>query len=206
MFRRFLLHFLVLFFAFGVLFVSILKTASVKHSFTAPVTEINLAGEIPEIDYFLPAPGSVLPDSPFWPFKAVRDQIWLLITRGSKRAELYILFADKRLVYSQELFRKGNYNLGATTLEKAEGYLFKAATLEEELRRSGDDTLYLSNLLSQSALKHIEVISKSLNIVPEDARPFLGEIRKIPERIYQSNSSRLRSQGFDVKTYPFGGS
>lgn len=206
MFKRFLLHFLVLFFAFGVLFVSILRTASVKHSFTAPVTEINLAGEIPEIDYLLPAAGTVLPGSPFWSLKAVRDQLWVLITRGSKRAELYILFADKRLVYSQELFAKKNYNLGTTTLEKAEGYLLKAATLEDELRRSGEDTLYLSNLLSQSALKHVEIISKSINIVPDDARPFLVEIRKVPERIYQSNYNRLKSQGFDVKTYPFGGS
>ena len=102
MLRKLSLVFAVLLFAVGILFTSVLRTAAVKYEFSeSPLTSLVdassvLGEEEINIDYYLAYPGKVLPDSPFWPLKALRDRIWLWITTNSSRkAELKLLFADK---------------------------------------------------------------------------------------------------------------
>src|SRR3990167_744470 len=64
-----------------------------------------------KIQYDLPYPG-ILPDHPLYVFKTTRDKILEFFTRGNiKKAELYLLFSDKRAKMSQELAKKGKSKL-----------------------------------------------------------------------------------------------
>ncbi len=205
MIRRFFLFSLTMLFAFGVLFLSILRTASIKHQFTAPVTQINIQEpEFPEIEYYLPFAGSILPDNVLWPLKALRDWTWVyLIREESKKAEIYLLLADKRLVMTKRLFEKQKYELGVTTLQKAENYLIKSSKMEEVIRTKGGETKFLSELLAQASLKHLEIINKLIKQAPEDARPILIEVKKIPQEVYNSKLNYLNTRGYKIKNNPF---
>ena len=116
--------------AFFILFVSILRTASITPNFkNAPLSDSQLVEnmlaenrEISElISYELVYPGSVLPDHNLWRMKVIRVRIWLVLTVGAdNKSELNLLFADKRLAAADILFDKGEYDKGYTTLAKAE--------------------------------------------------------------------------------------
>ncbi len=97
MYRRILIVVSTLVFAFAILFTSVLRTASVKYIFSqeTKIQEEGQKNEVVEIDYVFPSPGRISPDSPFWPIKALRDRLWLLLTSNlSRKAELNLLFAD----------------------------------------------------------------------------------------------------------------
>ena len=80
MWSKILLSTFTLLVAFTILFASILRTASVRYEFNISFSE-SPNGNVnsnEKVDYFLAYPGKVLPDSPFWPLKALRDKIWFL--------------------------------------------------------------------------------------------------------------------------------
>ncbi len=91
--------------AFGILAVSVLRTAGVDYVFSKTTTPSPAPKEVrAEIPYFIPYAGKVGPDSPFWSLKALRDKVWLAVTTNpTKRAEIMLLLADKRVALAQEL-------------------------------------------------------------------------------------------------------
>ena len=81
MIKRLVVIFTTIAFAFLILFISVLRSASVRHSFSNVYAD-NTKEEIQreseeldsiEIDYYFAHPGSVLPDHLLWPVKASRD-------------------------------------------------------------------------------------------------------------------------------------
>ena len=190
---KFFLIFSALVFSFSILFISILRSASVRYSFSevyANYTDELLREEIEkldniEMDYYLAYPGRVTPGHPLWFVKATRDRLWILITPDKiKRSDLYLLFADKRLVMSVELFEKGEAELGMTTLSKAEKYLEKACSLETEIRREGIDTLDLTRRLMKASIVHSLAIRKIKMMAPEDAIPQITIVENYPRGVY----------------------
>src|SRR3990167_11357845 len=103
MFKRTATILSTILFAFLILSVSLIKSAQVNYAFSGEVKKpyetppvLGIETETP-IDYYLPYPGKILPDSSLWVFKAARDKLWLLLTTSdSRRAGLILLFADKR--------------------------------------------------------------------------------------------------------------
>lgn len=74
--------------------------------------------------YQLPYPG-ILPNHPLYGVKVLRDQMMEFFTRDSlKKAELDLLFADKRIGMAQSI-REQDWALTETTASKAEKYLLK---------------------------------------------------------------------------------
>ncbi len=138
MFRRFALFLSAIILAFAILFTSVLKSASVRYSFSQASLSQEKGGPAVlgeqkdiEIDYYLPFPGRILPDHFLWPLKALRDKLWLLVTTDEgKKGELKLLFADKRLVMSKALFESDNPEIAFSTLTKAEKYLKEASDQE----------------------------------------------------------------------------
>jgi len=111
-----------------------------------------------EIDYFLAYPG-ILPDHTLYPLKMLRDRVWLFLTTDSlKKAELNLLFADKRLGAAKALVEGNKIDLGMTTLSKAEKYLEKAIDQERVAAKADKDTAAFLEKLSLATLKHEEVI------------------------------------------------
>jgi len=207
MWRKILFAVVVLTFAFAILLLSIFRTAAVRYEVKDNPNSPNTG--IPEnngkvVDYYLPYPGNVLPDSPFWEVKAIRDKIWLSITTNpTRKAELMLLFADKRLGSAKELFDKGNINEGITTLSKAEKYLEESLAQEKKNRSIGLDTAEFLIRLSKASLKHYEVMEEIKAMVADDVKPVVISFEVYPQKIFEQSRNSLLETGITPPENPF---
>ena len=207
MFKKILLVFGIIAFAFAILSVSILQSSSVSYSFSAPTDDTSVLGEsASEIDYKMPYQGSVLPDSPLWPLKAFRDKIWYLLTSSPlKRAELALLFSDKRLVSAKVLFEDKKSDIAISTLTKGEKYLEVAVAQELLARSEGYDTTAFLNTLATASLKHRQIIEGLMPVVPEDGKPLVVKTEDYAKNSYKAARDGLNSKGLSVPISPFDG-
>jgi hypothetical protein len=205
MFKKLLVMVVPLLFAFFVLILSVVRMSQNVYAFQGPRNVLGVAtmsGQ--EIPYYFGYTGRILPDSTFWPVKALRDRVWLWATvNPEKKAELLLLFADKRLVASKMLFEQNKCEIAFTTLTKAEKYLDEAHLVTVANRQKGIDTLPFEQVLVLASLKHIEVIEEMLPSVPEDAQPKIIKILDYPKGVYQETSNNLLGKGVLPLTNPF---
>src|SRR4030042_5490299 len=177
MFKRIVLVLSTFFLAFSILSVSVLRSAAVPYVFSISPTPTPSKTQEIKIDYELAYPGGIHPDHPLWFLKALRDKLWYLSTfNSSRKAELLLLFADKRLASAKILFSNNKPEIAFSTLSKAEKYLEQAQKMEAENRKKGMNTSEFLVKLASASLKHREEIEKILIIAPDDAKP---EIIKI---------------------------
>lgn len=206
MWKKFLITGLSLAFAFGVLFISVLRSAEIRYQFNPglmPKGPQNI-GDLSQIEYNFPYPGGVLPGSPFWQVKILRDKLWYLITTDSgKKSDLLLLFADKRLNTSLLLFEKGMPELGVTTLLKAEQYLVEASEREQLNRARGADTSEFLKRISVASLKHYETVQVILRLAPEDARPVIEKSETYSIQVYEESRDAMNELGINPPINPF---
>ena len=211
MFRRVVFISLAVVFAFGILFASVLRSAQTNYAFSAftsptPEASAEIKSISEQIDYQLPFPGRILPDHPLWFLKAVRDRMWLfLITDGGKKAELKLLFADKRLSSGKILFERNKPELGYVTLTKAEKYLEEAAMQERANREKGMETKDFLEKLLRASLKHRQVLDEVLLVAPEEAKPGIVKAQDYPKEAYKAARDALWGKGLSVPKSPFDG-
>lgn len=199
---------LVFTFAFAILSISVLESSSLKYAFAAPSPTSKQTPEDQEIkiDYTLPYPGRILPDSPFWPAKALRDRLLHVLTISpSKIMELSLLCSDKRLAMSKILFERQKPELAFSTLTKGEKYLEQAIKKESEARKKGADTTEFLLKILQASLKHRQVIGEILSIAPEDAKPGIIKIQDYSKNVFNSAREALNSKGIEIPINPFEG-
>jgi len=190
-----------------ILLVSILRSASVKYSFSLP-PQIPGAGDESsiDIDYELASPGNVLPGDPLWNLKVARDKLWLTISpSASRKAELSLLFADKRLVAAKTLFERGEFELGYMTLVRGEGYLESAFDYIQAAKDRGADMTTGLTQIAVASLKHREVIDEILVIAPGDARPEIIKTQDVCKNVYKNARDELNEMGRPVPKSPFEG-
>jgi hypothetical protein len=157
-----------------------------------------------EINYQMPFEGRVLPDNPLWIFKAGRDKIWFLITSShSRRAELALLFSDKRLISGQKLLEKNKPDIAISTLTKGEKYLEVAVFEEKIARQEGQDTSAFLERLAVASLKHWQIIESLMPLVPEDGKPFVSKTENYSKNTYRIARDILNSKGLPVPISPF---
>ena len=180
--------------AFTILSVSVLRCATPKFAYSPMVlsekTEMEKNKDKPEVDYLLAYPGKINPDNSLWYLKVARDKAWYLLTFDStKKSELNLLFADKRLSSSLLLFKENKPDLGFATLTKAEKYL------ESAVPSDATDTEYLKKL-ALASLKHREVIENEiLPLAPEDIRPNVIRVEDYAKDAYKESRDLLQSKG-----------
>ena len=207
MWPKLLMSFVGLTFAFGILFISLFRAASVKYEFdnsTAVFDTQISAGDGVRINYALPYPGRGLPASPLWPLKAIRDRVWLFVTTNPTReAELRLLFADKRLAMAVSLFEKGETDVGFSTLTKAEKYLEEAAWQEKQNRDRGIDTSAFLEQLAKASLKHYEVMENLISSMPEEVKPSVTQTQDYAKRAYEDSRNALLEKGKIPVENPF---
>ncbi len=208
MWRKFLVSLSTLAFAFGILFISLLRVAAVKYEFRAPYVAGTankvLAADAVNIDYTLPFPGRVLPDSPLWSLKATRDRLWLILTtKPTRKAELKLLFADKRLGMALNLFEQNKPEKGFSTLTRAEKYLEEASWQEVDNRKAGIDTTEFLEQIANASLKHYEVIGKIESLASEEMRPAVNQMGDYAKRVYEESRNALLGKGIAVNQCPF---
>ena len=190
-----------------ILLVSILRSASVRYSFSLPPQP---PGSLPEsqinINYELASPGKVLPGDLFWNLKVSRDKLWLAISPSAPRkAELSLLFADKRLGAAVTLFERQDFESGYMVLLKGERYLEQALLYTRQAKERGVDMTTGLTQLATAALKHREVIDKLLLIAPGDARPEIIKTQDISKNVYKEARDELNEMGRPVPKSPFEG-
>ncbi|OGM30748.1 hypothetical protein A2630_04060 [Candidatus Woesebacteria bacterium RIFCSPHIGHO2_01_FULL_44_10] len=192
--------------ASAILVVSVLRSASVRYAFSqspSPTPTANDPAEI-EIDYQLPFPGRILPDSPFWPIKAARDRIWIGVTPNPlKKAQLYLLFADKRVSSALTMFERDKSELGVSTLTKAEKYLEQANFQAKEARERGGNTTEFYANLANSSLKHRQIMEDILVVGPEDAKPIVIATTEYARQVFEEARIALGEMGREVPHNPF---
>jgi len=186
--------------ALTVLSVSILRCSSIKtYVFSAAPSPTPEAGSEKKeilIDYVLPYQGKIYPDSPLWFVKVIRDRLWYgVTTNSSRKAELLLLFADKRLLAAKVLFEKDKPSLAVTTLTKAEKYLERAVQMETKNRQAGIDNKEFLTRLANASLKHWQVIEEILIVAPEDAKPEVIKVEDYAKNAYKETRDGLQSQG-----------
>lgn len=205
--KKFLLSLLTFVAAFVILSVSVLQSASVSYVFATqtPQNPSPLKNKVPEIEYALPYPGSIMPDSPLWGIKALRDKVWYFITTNpGKKAELALLFADKRIAASQTLFEAKKPDIALSTLSKGEKYLELAASEEAIARGKGYNTSEFLKKLALASLKHRQIIeSRIILLSPEDAKPEIVKIEDYSKNAYKASRDALNSKAIPAPKNPF---
>lgn len=152
---------LLIVFVFGALFFPISVNAD-HLTVPVPTSEVTPSPIIKEknVNYELPYPG-ILPDSPFYTLKLIKDRINdLLISDSMKKSNFYLLQADKRLSASIILFENGQDDLGDKTLSRSLDYLEKSVDKMEEAKKEQREVLDIFGKLSNSSEKQIEEIEK----------------------------------------------
>lgn len=193
MLKRILLILAVLVFAVGILFISLYQvTAPARPSFAAsalkfyvsPVSQTTPSPQVtptptPKINYYLPYPG-ILPDHPLYKIKMLRDQVWLLLTSDpAKKAELLLLFADKRIGAGEVLIRGNKVSLGISTLIKGEKYFERAMAEVNKAKEKGVKVENVSAKLKSAPLKYEEVLTNLKESVSPEGRPALEDLLKL---------------------------
>ncbi len=123
------------------------------------------------IEYYLPYPG-ILPDSPLYKIKALRDRIALWLTFDpAEKSKKELLYADKRINAAIFLMQGGKGGLAVSTATKAEKYLESAAGVAVGEEKSGKDEKSLLLNLDKSGKKHLEVLKDlEVNVSGEDLK------------------------------------
>ncbi len=144
-----------LLFGLAVLMMSIL---SVGKSAAVGVAAAAKEAVTVKVEYYLPYPG-ILPDSPLYKIKAIRDRVQLVLTFDEvQKAERELLYADKRVGAAWALADGGKADLAVSTATKAEKYLESAVNRVKKLSSSGRDVKSIMMTLEKAVAKHREIL------------------------------------------------
>lgn len=130
------------------------------HGEASPSGDATATASGKSIEYTLAYPG-LLADNPLYFLKAARDKvIEFLIADPVKKADFYLLQADKRLYEGKLLFDKGNskYSLAETVVSKGENYFEKGIA---QIQMAKNQNIAVDSLIQKyhlSSSKHEEVI------------------------------------------------
>lgn len=144
---------------FGLVVLVLSIMAAVNPLGVSPHDDATSAGVlVQKVEYYLPYPG-ILPDSPLYKFKALRDRISLwLITDEVKKAEKELLLADKRIGAATVLLDGGKDMQAVSTATKAEKYLEQAVNRTLKLVEGGKDVKSILGTLAKATAKHEEMM------------------------------------------------
>jgi len=194
MLKKSLTTLMALIFATGILATSVLRTSAQTSSENykiSPVISDEIASESgqedlqenKEVDYFLAYPG-ILPDHFLYSLKMIRDRIRLWLTVDPlKKADLFLLYADKRLGAGKALVEGNKIDLGVSTLTKAEKYLEQAIGQAEVAINKGKDTKDFLGKIEQASLKHEEVLSGLQNRIGQDFQPTINQAASYTKQV-----------------------
>ncbi len=181
--------------AFIVLFVSILRSATIKYNFNSLAYAASYvpSGQAPEIDYDLPEVGFISPQNPAWFVKVLVDKSLVAVnTDHLKKAEVLLSVSDSRLTEARKLFKNGNFDLGISVLTKAEKYLENSYDQTVTARRSGMRVNDFLSRLALASLKHREVAESFLSFMPDEGRPIISQTVDYPKRVFRNSKIDLQ--------------
>ncbi len=137
-----------------------------------------------KIAYELPYPG-LLPDHPLYFLKITRDRITEFFTRDPiKKAQLYLLYSDKRAAMALALARKGKNQLSLSTFSKGEKYFLKIPSLLQSAKKQGNQApSSFIELLKLANAKHNELIGELIKILPDGSQKEIDQLLLLNQSI-----------------------
>lgn len=120
-----------------------------------------------ESDYVLLYPSS-MPGSKFYQIRLIWDEVkkyWYFGSFG--QFEYNLKQSDKYLVEAKTLFEYKQYLLGYKALKRSNDYFMKVNPYLNKARIENKNISQRQNMLKEAALKHIEVLKKTKQDVPE---------------------------------------
>lgn len=113
------------------------------------------------VEYELPYPG-ILPDSPLYPLKMIRDKIVKsFITDPQREAEFLLLNSDKRFYAGIFLVQKNKDELALTTISKGNNYFDETIGKVHDAQKQKKDMNPFIDKMSLSIKKH-KIVLKDL--------------------------------------------
>lgn len=204
MFKNLLLFFGSFTLASLIVIISIFRIAEVKYVFSQSPYPVPTTKSTVSVNYNLPYAGKIEPDNILWPLKALRDKVWLTVTiNPAKKADLYLMLADKRLIYAKSLFEKRKPDLAVGVLTKGEKYLELAHSEERIAHEKGMDTSNCLGRFVEATLKHRQIMEEMLPFAPEDAKPIIVKTEDYPKNLYNEGRNNLLEAGLTVPQNPF---
>ena len=130
-----------------------------------------------KVVYNLPYPG-ILSDHPLYFMKITRDRLMEFLTRDNvKKAQLYLLYSDKRVAMAMSLAKKGKSQQAISAFSKGEKYFLKIPDILRVVKEQGGqppsgfvETLKVSNA------KHAELIGELMKTLPEGNQEYLAAL------------------------------
>lgn len=185
----------ICFFAFAILFVSIKRTtvdirpslaaAKIKFSVSPAPSPAATVSPTPKSNYFLVYPG-ILPDSPLYQLKMVRDRIWIWLTSGTvERANLFLLYADKRVGAGKALIEGNKVGLGVSTILKGEKYLERAIKEIEKAKKEGKEVGLQAGKIKNALLKYEEVLFELEEKVNPEGKAAIEDLLKFMKTLQE---------------------
>lgn len=184
MFRTTLIYAVSVLLALGILVVSLFAVTfrSVRANTTSAVLGKVVVASPTPVNYALPYPG-ILPDSPLWSLKALRDRVFLWLTFDPKaKAERRLLYGDKRLGAAKALIEGGKVELGISTAVKGEKYLSEAVGEYLKTKENFKNFNEVADKLNRAVAKHKEVIMSLQEKSPE-VKELLREALKLNQSV-----------------------
>ncbi len=192
-----------LFFALAILFTSVYKASSLQYDFQY-LPNVTATKVINKVDYNLPYPGNIHPNSILWPIKVVRDRVLLLFKQNSlSKAEASLLLADKRLGSSIVMYRKGDYESGVAAAKKSGMYLENSYNYMIKAKEEGVSVEEFAYTLAVASLKHWQVLEDLRSSSPEDAQPIVNQINDYARMVYEKTTQLLNESGKTPPPNPF---
>ncbi len=137
-----------------------------------------------KVVYNLPYPG-ILPDNPLYFIKEIRDKILELVTRDNlKKAELYLLFSDKKVAMAESLAQKGKDKQALSIFYEGEQYSQKIPKLIDTSKKQGvgPSTDFVQRIKLSNA-KHQEVAETFLKDLPQGQSEMINQILDLNKQI-----------------------
>ena len=140
--------------------------------------------EIQKVEYTLPYPG-ILTDNPLFLLKRVRDGLLIFLTRDPiKKADLWILVADKKIEMARLLAESKKWKFAAdTALESERDFNNVLVMMSISKKKGAAAPEGFINKAKRSNRKHQEIIAFLLKRIPE------GADRKVVEKAFRKNQT-----------------
>lgn len=137
---------------FSLLFLATLGVTSAQEQPPTP-TKIQST-----VAYDLAYPG-MLPNSPFYKIKVLRDKVVLTLKRDPiKKVEYHLILADKRIHMAKILAEKNEIELAKETVLKGENEYTLLVNILKNERKKPPKELY--EKLEKASLKHQEILAE----------------------------------------------
>lgn len=113
----------------------------------------------------------LLPDSPFYFLKGIKEKIELFLAQASEaQAEKYAELATRRVAEAKLMIHKNKFQFVVKLLNEQQDYLQKAQEKIKEAQREAKDVQAVAAIVARATNQHLGVLADVYEQVPEPAQ------------------------------------